>query len=89
MEDPIRSYIESVVSQAESGDPTVSAGTLPDNYRPAVSGDVPSGRACGNCVFYNEDIVDKDGVGVWCERWSDWVRGDHYCNTWKKAGGEA
>jgi len=56
---------------------------LPDNYRPAVSGDVPEGRACGNCVFYNEDRVNADGVRVWCDRWDDWVRGDHYCNAWQ------
>ncbi|HEY7822134.1 MAG TPA: DUF2945 domain-containing protein, partial [Acidimicrobiia bacterium] len=55
---------------------------LPDNYRPATSEDVPEGRACGNCVFYNEDRINEDGVQVWCERWSDWVRGDHYCNAW-------
>jgi HK97 family phage prohead protease len=56
---------------------------LPDNYRPAVSDDVPEGRACGNCVFYNEDMVNADGVRVWCDRWDDWVRGDHYCNAWE------
>jgi HK97 family phage prohead protease len=56
---------------------------LPDNYRPAVSADVPEGRACGNCVFYNEDRVNDDGVQVWCERWDDWVRGDFYCNAWR------
>ncbi|HEY7824758.1 MAG TPA: HK97 family phage prohead protease [Acidimicrobiia bacterium] len=56
---------------------------LPDNYRPATSDDVPEGRACGNCVFYNEDRIDEDGVRVWCERWMDWVRGDHYCNAWQ------
>ena len=59
---------------------------LPDNYRPAVSEDVPEGRACGNCVFYNEDRVNDDGVQVWCERWDDWVRGDHYCNAWQGEG---
>jgi uncharacterized protein len=59
---------------------------LPDNYRPAVSDDVPEGRACGNCVFYNEDRVNEDGVRVWCDRWDDWVRGDHYCNAWEPAG---
>jgi HK97 family phage prohead protease len=56
---------------------------LPDNYRPAVSEDVPEGRACGNCVFYNEDRVNADGVRVWCDRWDEWVRGDHYCNAWE------
>jgi HK97 family phage prohead protease len=54
---------------------------LPDNYRPALSEDVPEGRACGNCFFYNEDIVQDDMA--WCERWSDYVRGDHYCNAWR------
>jgi uncharacterized protein len=56
---------------------------LPDNYRPAVSEDVPEGRACGNCVFYDEDRVNDDGAQVWCERWDDWVRGDFYCNAWE------
>lgn len=55
---------------------------LPDAYRPATSDDVPEGRACGNCAFYNDDIVNEDGVRVWCERWDDWVRGDHYCDAW-------
>jgi HK97 family phage prohead protease len=59
---------------------------LPENYRPAVAGDVPEGRACGNCVFYDEARVHPDGVQVWCERWEDWVRGDFYCNAWQ--GGE-
>jgi HK97 family phage prohead protease len=56
---------------------------LPDNYRPAVSDDVPEGRACGNCVFYNEEMINADGVRVWCDRWDDWVRGDHYCDAWE------
>ena len=59
---------------------------LPDNYRPAVSEDVPEGRACGNCVFYDEDRVNDDGVQVWCQRWDDWVRGDYYCNAWQGDG---
>ena len=56
---------------------------LPDNYRPAVSDDVPEGRACGNCEHYNEDMINEDGVRVWCNLWEDWVRGDHYCNRWQ------
>jgi HK97 family phage prohead protease len=56
---------------------------LPDNYRPAISDDVPEGRACGNCLHYNEDMVNEDGVRVWCGLWEDWVRGDHYCNRWE------
>jgi HK97 family phage prohead protease len=65
---------------AEYGDRSVRA--LPDNYRPAISDDVPEGRACGNCTHYEEDIVNEDGVRVWCELWADWVRGDHYCDRW-------
>ena len=29
----------------------VATRALPDNYRPALSDDVPQGRACGNCFF--------------------------------------
>jgi HK97 family phage prohead protease len=54
---------------------------LPDNYRPALSPDVPEGRACGNCRFYNEAMVQGDKA--WCERWDDYVRGDYYCNAWQ------
>lgn len=53
---------------------------LPDNYRPALEDDVPEGRACGNCRFYNEDDVRADMA--FCERWNEYVRGDYYCNAW-------
>jgi hypothetical protein len=36
-------------------------GGLPDAYRPATSEDVPEGRACGNCIFFNEERVNEDG----------------------------
>lgn len=54
---------------------------LPDNYRPALEEDVPEGRACGNCRFYDEENRDEDRA--WCTRWEDYVRGDHYCNAWQ------
>lgn len=75
------------VSLAEGIEPggERSVRALPENYRPAVSEDVPEGRACGNCVHYNEDMVNEDGVRVWCNLWEDWVRGDHYCNRWEPA----
>lgn len=57
-------------------------GGLPDNYRPALSEDVPEGRACGNCLFYDETQVSEDGEQAWCLWWEDWVRGDFYCNAW-------
>jgi len=54
---------------------------LPDNYRPALEGDVPEGRACGNCAFYDE--TNTDGDRAWCQRWEEYVRGDYYCNAWQ------
>ncbi len=55
---------------------------LPDNYRPATSEDVPEGRACGNCLFFNEDNLDAEGR-AWCERWDAYVEGGQYCNAWQ------
>lgn len=54
---------------------------LPDNYRPALSDDVPEGRACGNCMFYDDD--NTQGDMAWCNRWDEYVRGDYYCNAWQ------
>lgn len=58
---------------------------LPDNYRPSLEQDVPEGRACGNCRFYNEEMLQEtaDEIKAWCERWDDYVRGDHYCDAWQ------
>jgi HK97 family phage prohead protease len=56
---------------------------LPDNYRPALAEDVPEGRACGNCFFYNEARVNPEGDKAWCERWEDFVDGAFYCNAWE------
>jgi len=55
---------------------------LPENYRPATSEDVPEGRACGNCVFFNEDRLDAEGR-AWCERWEAFAEGGGYCNAWE------
>ena len=58
---------------------------LPDNYRPALSADVPEGRACGNCAFYDDDnvIADGDNLKAWCEKWDEYVDGGFYCNAWQ------
>jgi HK97 family phage prohead protease len=56
---------------------------LPDNYRPALAEDVPEGRACGNCMFYNEDRVNDAGDKAWCEKWDEFVDGGYYCNAWQ------
>lgn len=55
---------------------------LPDNYRPATSEDVPEGRACGNCIFFNEENLDEQGR-AFCERWEEYVQGGFYCNAWQ------
>jgi HK97 family phage prohead protease len=60
-------------------------GVLPDAYRPAASEDVPEGRACGNCQFYDESLTQEvdGGVEVWCSLWAAFVRGDFYCDRWQ------
>ena len=59
---------------------------LPDNYRPSLSPDVPEGRACGNCIFFDESRVNDEGDEAWCTRWEAFVEGDHYCNAWQSEG---
>ena len=56
---------------------------LPDNYRPATSDDVPEGRACGNCFFFNEENLDEEGR-AFCEKWEEYVEGGQYCNAWQE-----
>jgi uncharacterized protein len=56
---------------------------LPDNYRPALAEDVPEGRACGNCFFFDESRLNEDGDKAWCERWDAFVDGGYYCNAWE------
>jgi HK97 family phage prohead protease len=71
------------IAQAEDSTFEGERRDLPDNYRPALSEDVPDGRACGNCIFYNEERVSLDGEKAWCERWDDFVDGAFYCNAWE------
>jgi HK97 family phage prohead protease len=56
---------------------------LPDNYRPALAEDVPEGRACGNCMFFNEERQNEEGTKAWCEQWEDFVDGGYYCDAWE------
>ena len=60
---------------------------LPEAYRPATDSDVPEGRACGNCVFFNEDDVAPDGRAR-CTKWDEYVAGGWYCNAWEPAEGD-
>jgi HK97 family phage prohead protease len=56
---------------------------LPENYRPALADDVPEGRACGNCFFYDDDVVSEDGTKAYCRKWDEFVDGGYYCNAWQ------
>jgi hypothetical protein len=67
---------ESNVSESE-------AFALPTNYRSALTDDVPEGRACGNCAFYDETKVDESGEKAYCTKWDDFVDGGFYCNAWQ------
>jgi uncharacterized protein len=69
------------IAQAE-GSTFEGERALPDNYRPATAEDVPEGRACGNCIFFNEENLDAEGR-AFCERWQDYVEGGNYCNAWE------
>jgi hypothetical protein len=63
----------------------MEARELPDNYRPATSDDVPEGRACGNCMFFDESNVAPDGR-AFCTQWDEYVEGGFYCNAWEPRG---
>lgn len=56
---------------------------LPQNYRPALANDVPEGRACGNCFFYDDDVVNTEGNKALCRKWNEFVDGGYYCNSWQ------
>ena len=73
----------SLAENIEPGGELASTRELPDNYRPALAEDVPEGRACGNCIFFNEERQNEDGTKAWCEQWSEFVDGGYYCNAWE------
>jgi HK97 family phage prohead protease len=43
---------------------------------------VPEGRACGNCIFFNEERLNDEGE-AWCEWWEAYAAGGNYCNAWQ------
>lgn len=73
----------SIAENMEPGGERSEKRDLPDNYRPALAEDVPEGRACGNCYFFDEERVNEAGDKAWCERWNDFVDGGYYCNAWE------
>jgi HK97 family phage prohead protease len=74
----------SLAEDLEPGGELRATRELPDNYRPALAEDVPEGRACGNCFFFNEERQNEDGTKAWCEKWDDFVDGGYYCNAWEE-----
>jgi hypothetical protein len=64
-----------------NGNNEQEARELPENYRPSLEADVPEGRACGNCYFFNEENRQDDKA--YCERWNEYVSGGYYCNAWQ------
>ncbi len=49
---------------------------LPSNYRPADSEDVPEGRSCGNCYFFDQERS-------FCLKWDAGCDPTYYCDSWK------
>jgi HK97 family phage prohead protease len=84
-QDSKQSAIDQMIalSLAEELEPGGELRALPDNYRPALAENVPEGRACGNCFFFNEEKINEAGDKAWCERWDDFVDGGFYCNAWE------
>jgi HK97 family phage prohead protease len=74
---------EKVSAEVEDVEEDDESSGLPDNYRPALAPDVPEGRACGNCFFYNEERISPDGTKAFCQRWNEYVNGAYYCNAWE------
>jgi uncharacterized protein len=71
------------IDEPDQPDDDEGEANLPDNYRPALAEDVPEGRACGNCFFFDESRLNSDGDKAWCERWDAFVEGGNYCNAWQ------
>jgi len=62
---------------------------LPENYRAALSEDVPPGGACGTCKFFDESRISEDGTQAWCTKWDDFADGGYYCDAWEGVEGGA
>jgi HK97 family phage prohead protease len=70
-------------SITEDIEPIGEVRALPSNYRPALADDVPEGRACGNCAYYDESNQDETATKAYCTRWNEYVDGAFYCNAWQ------
>lgn len=64
---------EPVVKQTRPGQ-----GVLPPHYRPSSDDDVPPGRMCGNCVYYDDGL---------CTLYAAACDPEWYCDSWEPAEG--
>jgi HK97 family phage prohead protease len=80
---PRPEMISEEVEDAEEELEEETEGNLPENYRPSLSPDVPEGRACGNCFFFDETRLNEEGDEAWCQKWAAFVEGDNYCDAWQ------
>jgi HK97 family phage prohead protease len=69
-------YAEQVVSQLDAQKENDEARQLPPSYRPADSEDVPEGRNCGNCEYF-------DSESNMCSAFNESVDAAHYCDRWE------
>ncbi len=69
-------YAEQVVSQLDAQKENNEARQLPPSYRPADSEDVPEGRNCGNCEYF-------DAESGMCSAFNEVVDAAHYCDRWE------
>jgi HK97 family phage prohead protease len=75
--------VEDIEDEPENQEDESDSPNLPENYRPSLSEDVPEGRACGNCFFFDESRLNDEGDEAWCNRWEAFVEGDNYCDAWR------
>ncbi len=75
--------VEDIEDKPENQEDESDSPNLPENYRPSLSEDVPEGRACGNCFFFDESRLNDEGDEAWCNRWEAFVEGDNYCDAWR------
>ncbi len=69
-------YAEQVVSQLDAQRENNEARQLPPSYRPADSEDVPEGRNCGNCEYF-------DSESGMCSAFNETVKVEYYCDRWE------
>jgi len=69
-------YAEQVVSQLDAQKENNEARQLPPSYRPADSEDVPEGRNCGNCEYF-------DSESGMCSAFNETVKVEYYCDRWE------